>query len=164
LQIVVHHSGDHVSLQRDLEIGDPDAVHERDEGLYRAGQAGRKSVAGVAEDYVLPDCRQDLSVSPEHLVAPQIAFVVQCRADVPTTEHAFEGVCDPEPGTKSAPDAFVRVIHAVSIGRPGGRLKRSVATWPATREFGADAVVGAPHLLTGRPGLGPGGAALSAQA
>ena len=129
----MQHSGDHVSLQRDLEIADPDAVHERDEGLYRAGQAGRKSVAGVAKGYVLPDCRQDLGVSPEHLVAPQIAFVVQYRADASATEHPFEGVRHPEPGTKSAPDAFVRVIHAVSIGRPRGRLKRLVATWPATR-------------------------------
>ena len=68
-----------------------------DQGLYRAGQAGRKSVAGVAKGYVLPDCRQDLGVSPEHLVAPQIAFVVQYRADVPTAEHPFEGVPTPSP-------------------------------------------------------------------
>jgi hypothetical protein len=77
-------------------------------------------------------------VSPEHFVAAQIAFVVQYRADVPTTEHAFEGVGDPEPGTKSAPDAFVRVIHAVSIGRPGGRLKRLI-TSPTTGAFEAGA-------------------------
>jgi hypothetical protein len=159
----VHHSGDHVSFQRDLEIGDADAVHERDEGLYRAGQAGCKTVAGVAEGYVLPDCRQDLGVSPEHFVAPQIAFVVQYSPDVPTTEHAFEGVRHPEPGTKSAPDAFVRVIHAVSIGRPGGRLKPLVSTCPATRDTLGSGRRGRRQRLTDRPGLAPGGSALPAQ-